>query len=569
MSSTPVGGGLLGQLAVSRGLLSPDQLRAALEVHARDPRVRLGDVLVQQGLLNAAQVQALLAEQAQIQARLREDGPVAAPAGSGPDLDDAANALSVARMGLAKKTPAQVEAEIAAQRRAMEEKRAVLEARQAKRRQNNSASLSDPAGEGGKIELDLPDDEGVFEIETRDGTKTVAHAPAKRGEAAAPPAAAPPAAAPARAGGGAGDPGVNAADPGVSATPSSAPTATGAGNGRKLLADLVLAAARALASDLHLHPGFPLMIRQHGKMVQSPTAPLAAESLDPALREILDDAERATLSSRGQVSTTFVVPNVARCRVQIAKTAAGSSAVFRLMPLVVPSLSALGLPTALARFVAGGGGLVVLAGPGASGKTWTLAALVDIVNSERREHVVCVERPIEFVHLSKRCVVSQREVPTHARDVARAVRAALHEDLDVLAIGELEDAETVRLAASAAEGGRLVLATVAAPSASRAIARMLGMFPGDQQGPVAAMLASSLRAVVAQRLVATADGTRRMPVCEILEVDAGASEKVAAGRTQDLVPTITFDQALSAALRAGHISRDEARRQADHPEPFL
>ncbi|HVO29388.1 MAG TPA: ATPase, T2SS/T4P/T4SS family, partial [bacterium] len=331
---------------------------------------------------------------------------------------------------------------------------------------------------------------------------------------------------------------------------------------------LVLAAARAMASDLHLHPGYPLMIRQHGRIVQSPTAPLAAESLEPALKELLSDEERATWAARGQVATTFVVSNVARCRLTLVKTAAGPSAVFRLIPLVAPNLSSLGLPTTLARFVAGGGGLVLVAGPASCGKTWTLAALVDIVNSERREHIVCVERPIEFVHLPKRCVVSQREVPTQARDISRAVRAALHEDADVLVLGEVEDPETLRLAITAAEGGKLVLATVASNSTARALARLVGMFPADQQAQAASMLAGALRGVVAQRLVPSADGSRRLPVCEMMEIDAKTEASLVAGRLSDLAPTVTFDQSLTDAVKAGRITREDARRHADQTGLF-
>src|SRR5207248_1190514 len=150
------------------------------------------------------------------------------------------------------------------------------------------------------------------------------------------------------------------------------------------------------------------------------------------------------------------------------------------------------------------------AGPSGCGKTWTLAALVDILNTERKEHIICIERPLEFLHPSKRCVVSQREVPAHAATISRAVTAALHEDPDVLVIGELDGAETVRLAISAAETGRLVLATIAAMSSVRAIARMVGMFPTEQQAQISAMLADGLRVVVGQRLVPMADGVRRI-----------------------------------------------------------
>lgn len=487
MSGPSLAGGLLGQLAVARGLVTPEQLRSCLEIASRAaPGKPLGAILVSQGLVSPAQLQALLTEQASMPA----PGPI----------------------GSAKK--------------------------------HNGGK---PAEE---IDLTLEEDAGTFEIEQSGESRVI-------GGGEGPAASAPPPAA------ASAPPPVVAAPIPITAVPVAAPSAAA---GAKQLAELVVYATRAFASDLHLHPGHPVTIRQHGRLVPGSGQPLAAATLEPALRELLGPAERERLDKTGETDATLVV-GALRCRTQLFKDSGGLSAVVRVAPAAAPTLQQLGLPTTLARFVTGQG-LVLLAGSRGSGKTWTLAALVDLLNGERQDHIVCIERPIEFVHASKRCVVTQREVPTHASSVARAVGAALHEDPDVLVIGEIEDAETARLALQAAEGGRLVLATFSAQSASRAVARLLGLFPADQQSMAGAMLAGALRAVVAQRLVLAADNSRRTPICEIIDVDAATSALIAQANALEIHPTVSIDQALAAAVRAGLITRDEARQHADRTEAF-
>lgn len=475
---TSVAGGLLGQLAVSRGLVTPDQLRACLEIASRPGPTRpLGAILVSEGLLTPVQLQSLLADQASL--------PKATPVGA-----------KVGKNGVAHGA--------------------------------------------GEIELSFDDDGSSFEIEQAGESRVIAK-PDEIAEA-------------------------EVIEGVVEAAPSAPPAAAAPGPGVKQVGELVAFAMRAFASDLHLHPGHPVTIRQHGKLVPGNGPPLAAASLDPAIRDLLGPAERERLDATGETEATFVVGNQ-RSRLHVFREAAGLSAILRVVPAVPPALAQLGLPSMLARFVTGQG-LVLLSGSRGSGKTWTLAALVDLLNTERQDHIVCIERPIEFVHPSKRCVVSQREVPTHAATVARAVGAALHEDPDVLVIGEIEDAETARLALQAAESGRLVLATFPAMSTTRAVTRLLGLFPADQQAMACAMLAGALRAVVAQRLVNAADGARRTPICEILDVDAAVSAKIADGRTAELAPTVGIDQALAAAVRASAITREEARTHAERAEAF-
>lgn len=586
MSAGWDGGGLIGQLAVMRGLVTPEALRSCLELHGRDGnRDRLGDLLVAQGLISPAALQTLLAEQAAIQAQQRETGPAGGPADpaaaqealrvvQGSALQQApATEAALGRVNVARKPPADVEAEKAHARTATAARMKELDQKAAKRKSASGLPKTSRPAAGEGIDLDLSEDI-PFEIETTEGERRVAttkpgptsdfgteteteldadEPPLAKGVPVSPAPVMPAAAV-------AGAP-VRTPAPGV--THDAMSTAGG-----KMLAELVVAAARATASDLHLHTGYPLMIRQNGRLVTSNGPALRRDQLEPALLDLLGPRERAHWAENGTVETTFSVPGISRCRVQVVQGVDGPSAVFRLLPTMIPSLTALGLPGTIARFVTAAQGLVIIAGPAGSGKTWTLAALVDILNAERREHIVCVERPIEFVHASKRAVVSQREVPAHAASVARAVRAALQEDPDVVVIGEIEDAETLRLAIIAAESGRLVLATVAAGSAVRAVARLVAACPAEQQGQAAAMLSGVLRGVVGQRLVPTADAVRRIAVSEVIDVTPAIAEKIHAGAPGDIVPTVPFDESLAAAVRAGLVTREEARRHADRPEPF-
>lgn len=588
MSAGWDGGGLIGQLAVMRGLVTPEALRACLEVHGRDGnRDRLGDLLVTQGLISEQALHGLLAEQAAIQAKQREAGPVA---GQPADPAAAQEALRVVqgstlqgppssetalgRVNVARKSPAEVVAEQAQARATAAARVKALDGKAVARKA--ASGLPKPtrpvAGQG--IDLDLSEDV-PFEIETTEGGRRVAStAPGAasdfgmEAETELDPGGEPPLAKGVPVSGSAAAKAAPAAPAPAPVADSSIPHDAMSTAGGKMLAELVVAAARATASDLHLHTGYPLLIRQNGRLVSSNGPALRRDQLEPALLDLLAPRERAHWNENGTVETTFSVPGIARCRVQVVQGVDGPSAVFRLLPNTVPSITALGLPGTIARFVTAAQGLVIVTGPAGSGKTWTLAALVDILNTERREHIVCIERPIEFVHAPKRAVVSQREVPTHAASVARAVRAALQEDPDVVVVGEIEDAETLRLAIIAAEGGRLVLATVAAATAVRAVARLIAAFPAEQQGQAAAMLSGVLRGVVGQRLVPTADGVRRVAVSEIIDVTPAIAEKIHSGTPNDIVPTVPFDESLAAAVRLGLVTREEARRNADRPEPF-
>jgi twitching motility protein PilT len=253
----------------------------------------------------------------------------------------------------------------------------------------------------------------------------------------------------------------------------------------------------------------------------------------------------------------------------------GLDAVFRAVPAEPPTLAELGLPASLAKFTNYHQGMVLVTGPANCGKSSTLAALVRILNEERRDHILTIEDPIEFVHGSKRCVVNQRSVGPHTGSFARALRAALREDPDVIVIGELRDFETVSLALTAAETGHLVLGTLHTNGAIRTINRIVGVFPADQQEQVRSMVSESLRAVVSQRLVATADGAGRVPALEILVVNKAAGNLIRENKTFQLHSQLQMgasqgmcllDDSLNKLVKEKLVAKEEALRHCEDPK---
>jgi twitching motility protein PilT len=247
-------------------------------------------------------------------------------------------------------------------------------------------------------------------------------------------------------------------------------------------------------------------------------------------------------------------------------------AVFRNIPPEPPTLAELGLPNALARLTNYHQGLVLVTGPANCGKSSTLAALVRILNEERRDHILTIEDPIEYVHVPQRCVVNQRSVGPHTKSFARALRAALREDPDVIVIGELRDFETISLALTAAETGHLVLGTLHTNNTIRTINRIVGVFPADQQEQVRSMVSESLRAVLSQRLVPTADGSRRVPALEVLMMTRSIGNLIRENKTFQIFSQLQMgrsqgmcllDDSLNELVANGTITREDALRQAD------
>jgi twitching motility protein PilT len=335
-------------------------------------------------------------------------------------------------------------------------------------------------------------------------------------------------------------------------------------------------AVEARASDVHIHAGAPLQMRVGGGLRELKLGVLDAEGTQALLFSALDAEQKAALEKHNDLDFAIQL-STGRFRANIYRQQRGWDGVFRPIPAQPPSLQELGLPNTLERLTQWHQGLVLITGPAGCGKSSTLAALVDLVNRSRKEHIITVEDPIEFVHPSKSCVVNQRQAGKHTLSFANALRAALREDPDVIVIGELRDLETISLAITAAETGHLVLATLHTNSAIRTINRVLDVFPPKQQSQIRAMVSESLKAIVSQRLVPSADGNRRFPALEILFVKPSVSNLIRDEKTfqiRSVMQTgkaegmMLLDDSLLELLKSGAITKDTARRYGEDPKRF-
>jgi twitching motility protein PilT len=331
------------------------------------------------------------------------------------------------------------------------------------------------------------------------------------------------------------------------------------------------------ASDLHVHSGSPLKIRVHGQMYDIEGGTVAARTAERLILEILTPEQNQALRDLGQVDFAYTLSGKGRFRSNAYRQQRGIDAVFRVIPPKPPSLTELGLPASLARLANYHQGMVLLTGPAGCGKSSTLAALVNIINEDRHDHIITIEDPIEYIHPSKKCVVNQRQVGPHTGSFARALRGALREDPDVIAIGELRDLETVSLALTAAETGHLVLATLHTNNAIRTVNRILGVFPPNQQDQIRTMVSESLRAIVSQRLVARADGNGRVPALEILMANKAVGNLIRENKTFQIKSVLQtgashgmclLDASLAELVKTKVITREEAQRNSDEPQRF-
>jgi twitching motility protein PilT len=344
------------------------------------------------------------------------------------------------------------------------------------------------------------------------------------------------------------------------------------------LFDRAVAAARQLrASDIHLKPGLAPILRIHGELkTLQDIPPLSREFIHSVVMSMLNDRRREILERTGDVSLSLTTTEGARQRVHVWQHRGGIAVAVRLVPTEVPPLAKLELPDCLPSLVEPGPALVLITGSAGAGKTTTIASMIDHLGITRAAHVVTIEDPVEILLRDRRSVVAQREVGLDAPTAAAALRAATRQDADVLVVGDLRDGETAELAITAVETGRLVVAGIAARDVLDAIRRVVGLLPAAEQAATRTRLAAVLRAVVALRLCARADGQGRVPACEALIVDsevrerlrqAGAETEIAA-RMAAGRPTgsTTYDRSLVDLARRKRVSRAEALARAADPE---
>jgi twitching motility protein PilT len=347
-----------------------------------------------------------------------------------------------------------------------------------------------------------------------------------------------------------------------------------AGADHRWLHDLLRDAAGQGASDIHVHAMGPMRMRRFGTLWTVPDSALPVETVRRALLSLLSDADRARFDAEGQVDFGLTLPGAGRFRVNVYRQQRGTDGVFRVVQREPPTMASLRLPASLARLTTFHQGIVLLTGPGASGKSSTMAALVRSINEGRSDHIITIEDPIEVLHPSVRCVVNQRQATRHTKSFSRALKAALREDPDVIVIGEMRDRETAQLALTAAETGHLVLATLHTQSAVATINRVVGEFPPAQQPNVRAMLSESLRAIVSQRLLPRKDGSGVIPAVELLVNTPAVANLIREQRTHQIRTAMqtgvalgmqTLDASLNELVAQGLVDVDVARRQADDP----
>lgn len=328
---------------------------------------------------------------------------------------------------------------------------------------------------------------------------------------------------------------------------------------------------QAGASDLHLAEGQPPKIRQHGDIVPIREEPITHEEAAYMMSEIAGAERWAAFEAKGDLDFAYEMNEASRFRCNYLKQINGYGAVFRLIPTKILTLEQLGIPEVVKEFGQLRGGLVLVTGPTGSGKSTTLAALMDYINSNFGRHIITVEEPIEFVHNNKKSIITQREVPEHAASFPIGLKAALREDADIVLVGEMRDLETISLALTAAETGLLVFGTLHTNNARKTVDRLIDVFPSDQQSQVRTMLAASLRGVVAQLLLKRSDKPGRVAVNEILVGNSAVSAIIREGATQKLQDVIVggkgqgmqfMDDAIWRVMQQGMVSPLEAYMKA-------
>ncbi|MBI1369380.1 MAG: PilT/PilU family type 4a pilus ATPase [Planctomycetes bacterium] len=329
------------------------------------------------------------------------------------------------------------------------------------------------------------------------------------------------------------------------------------------------------ASDVHLPAGSPPFMRLNGEITFFDAPPLSEEQALRMALGFMDDAQQQRFLRHHDLDLSYEHPELGRFRVNALLTFRGADIIFRIIPKGVPTLKSLGIPESIGGLTEWTQGLVLVTGPAGCGKSTTAAALVDMVNANRHDHVITVEDPVEFIHPSKNCNVTQRQVPRDTASFATALRGALREDPDVIMIGEMRDLETISLALTAAETGHLVIGTLHTKSAARTVDRIIDVFPTDQQAQIRIMISEALRGIVSQVLIPRANGKGRVAALEVLYNNTAVANAVRDAKSFQ-IPSIMqtgkklgmklMDDSLAELVTQGVIKREEAIKYAENPK---
>ena len=340
-------------------------------------------------------------------------------------------------------------------------------------------------------------------------------------------------------------------------------------------ADVLLEVMERNASDLHLTAGSPPMVRERGKLSALDYPNMTPTMVREVVYSILTNDQRQKLETEWQLDFAYSIPGKGRFRVNTYFQRASIGAAFRLIPSEMPALDTLGLPPVLREFTKKPRGFVLVTGPTGSGKSTTLAAMLDLINTERHEHIMTIEDPIEFLHRHKSCVVNQRELGADAKSFGLALKAALRQDPDVILVGEMRDLETISTALTAAETGHLVFATLHTQDTAQTVDRIVDVFPPEQQHQVRVQLSVALQGIVTQQLLPTADGMSRVAATEVLVPTPAVRNLIREGKTHQIPSALqtggthgmqTMDASLADLVRQQKISRELAESRASAPD---
>jgi twitching motility protein PilT len=340
-------------------------------------------------------------------------------------------------------------------------------------------------------------------------------------------------------------------------------------------ADLLLETIRLDASDLHITVGSPPVVRMRGELKRLDYPEISGQDSREIIYSILSNDQRKRLETDWQVDFSYTVPHQGRFRVNAYVQRGVIGAAFRMIPSKIRSVDELGLPAVLHDFVKRPRGFILVTGPTGSGKSTSLAAMIDEINQQRHEHIMTIEDPIEFLHRHKNCIVNQRELGTDAPSFGLALRAALRQDPDVILVGEMRDLETISTALTAAETGHLVFATLHTQDTPQTIDRIIDVFPPHQQQQVRIQLSVALQAIVTQQLLPTADGSGRVAACEVLSMTPAVRNLIREGKTHQIYSVLqtsaaagmqSMDSALAQLVREGKITRALAESRSIVPE---